>query len=39
MLFWTTTVELKFLLNKFTYLRVLHLQDADLDELPESIVT
>ncbi|KAK8444415.1 hypothetical protein SEVIR_9G132700v4 [Setaria viridis] len=37
MLFGTTTVELKFLLNKFSYLRVLHLQDADLDELPESI--
>ena len=35
MLFGTTTVELKFLLNKFSYLRVLHLQDADITELPE----
>ena len=37
MLFGTTTVELKFLLNKFSYLRVLHLQDADITELPESV--
>ncbi|CAL4935325.1 unnamed protein product [Urochloa decumbens] len=37
MLFGTTTVELKFLLNKFSYLRVLHLQDADVAELPESV--
>ncbi|CAL4918465.1 unnamed protein product [Urochloa decumbens] len=37
MLFGTTRVELKFLLNKFSYLRVLHLQDADVAELPESV--
>ncbi|PAN45622.1 hypothetical protein PAHAL_9G131100 [Panicum hallii] len=37
MLFGTATVELKFLLNKFPYLRVLHLQDADVAELPQSI--
>ena len=37
MLFGTTAVELKFLLNKFSYLRVLHLQDADITELPESV--